>query len=156
MQTGGIDPYRFRSVAIWAPFLKAIPCAVLGGYFGWWLTRPGQGFGWIVTFFFASLWLLGGAAYLLAALLLSRRSLFWRLGGGIIDATATAIGALGFFWLAGRSAENVNSCCQGDPNAVPVVIFGAIAIVWIAASVPMLAWFVLGAAARFQQRRQQA
>jgi hypothetical protein len=121
----------------------------------WWLTRPNLGFGWILTFLIALLWVIGAVAYLLAAFLLSRRSFPWRFTGGIVDATATAIVAGVIFWLAARSAANVNTCCQGDPNAVPVVILAAIGVVWIAASIPMLAWLLLDAVARFQQRRQQ-
>ena len=120
----------------------------------WWLTRPLDGLGWILIYLIAMLWLTFGAGYLLAAFLLSRRSLFWRFSGGIIDATVTALVAGIIFWLAQQSAANVNSCCQGDPNALPAVIFGALGVAWIAASIPMLAWFLLGATARFQPRRQ--
>jgi hypothetical protein len=153
MQRGGTNLNRLRRAAIWAPFLKAIPCAALGGYFMWSLTRPIYGFGWTLTLVVAVLWLIFGAGYLLAAFLLSRRSFLWRFSGGIIDATVTTVVALVFFWLAERSPANVNSCCQGDPNALPAVIFAAIGVAWIAASIPMLAWFLLGAAARFRRRR---
>ena len=121
----------------------------------WSLTKPIYGFGWTLTFVVAVLSLIFGSGYLLAGFLLSLRSLFWRFSGGIIDATVTALVAWVIFWLAEQSAANVNSCCQGDPNAVPVVILAAIALVWIAASIPMLAWFLLGTVARFQRRRQQ-
>jgi hypothetical protein len=122
----------------------------------WWLMKPMDGFVAMVTILIAVLSLVGGVGYLLAAFLLSRRSLFWRLSGGIIDATVTAIVAWVIFWLAEQSAADVNSCCQGDPKAVPAVVLAAIAVVWIGVSLPMLAWFLLGTADRFQQRRQQA
>jgi hypothetical protein len=154
MQPGGTDLNGLRRAAIWAPFFKAIPCAALGAYFIWSLTRPIYGFGWSLTFIAAVLSLLFGAGYLLAAFLLSRRSFPWRFSGGIIDATVTTVVAGIIFWLAERSAANVNSCCQGDPNALPAVIFAAIGVAWIAASLPMLAWFLLGAVARFRRRRQ--
>jgi hypothetical protein len=143
-----------RRAAIWAPFVKAIPCVALGGYSLWLLTTPMDGLVYIFGFLVAQFWLLCGVGYLSAALLLSRRSLGWRLSGGIIDVAATAVVALVILWFADQSAANVTSCCQGDPNAVPVVILAAIAIVWIAASFPMLAWFLLGAVAQFDRRRQ--
>jgi hypothetical protein len=155
MQPGRTDLNRLRRAAIWAPFFKAIPSAALGGYFIWWLTRPIYGFGWTLTLIAAVLCLIFGAGYLLAAFLLSRRSFPWRFTGGIIDATVTALVAAVLFWLVEQSAADVSSCCQGDPNAVPLVILAAIAIVWIAASIPMLAWFALGAVARFRRRRPQ-
>ncbi len=155
VQRSGTDLNRWRRATIWAPFFKAIPCAALGGYFIWSLTTPIYGFGWTLTFVAAVFWLIFGAGYSLAAFLLSRRSFLWRFSGGIVDATVTTVVAWVFFWLAGQSAANVNSCCQGDPNAVPVVILAAIALVWIAASIPMLAWLLLGTVARFQRPRQQ-
>jgi hypothetical protein len=60
------------------------------------------------------------------------------------------------FWFGDQSAANVNTCCQGDPNAVPVVILAAIGVAWVAASIPMLVWLVLLAVARFQRWRQPA
>jgi hypothetical protein len=145
-----------RRAAIWASFFKAIPCAALGGYSIWLLTKPMDGLVGLLALFITAFWLYCAVGYLLAAFLLSRPSLAERLTGGIFDATATAFVTAVIFWLAGQAAASVNSCCQGDPNAVPVVILGALGVVWIAASIPMLAWFLRGAAARFQHRRQEA
>lgn len=144
-----------RRVAISASFLKAIPCAALGGYFMWWLTTPMDALVSMLTFGIAELWLIGGVGYLLAAFLLSRQSFAERFTGGIIDATGTGIVAWVIFWLAERPGEVVLSYSHGVPDAVPQPIFWAIALVWIAASIPMLAWFLFGAVARFQRRRQQ-
>jgi len=156
MQPSGTDLNRWRRAAIWTPFFKAIPCAALGGYSMWLLTTPIYGFGWTLTFVVAVLWLIFGAGYLLAAFLLSRRSFLWRFSGGIIDATVTALVAWVIFWLANYPGAVVLSYSkEGVPNAVPQPVFAAIGVVWIAASLPMLAWLLLGAVARFQRPRQQ-
>lgn len=144
-----------RRAAIWVSFLKAIPCAALGGYSIWLLTMPMDALVGMLGLFTAEFWLCGGVVYLLAAFLLSRPSLPERLTGGIIDATATVTVAGVILWLDEPSLTVVYSCCQGDPRVVVPMIFAAIAVAWIAASIPMLAWFLLGAKARFEQRRQQ-
>jgi hypothetical protein len=144
-----------RRVAMSASFLKAIACAALGGYFIWQSTTPMEALGTLFAIVVANFWLTGGGAYLLAAFLLSRRSFLWRFSGGLIDATATAIVAGVILWLDERSLTVVYSCCQGDPRVVMPAIIAAVAVVWIAASVPMVAWFLLGAKARFELRRQQ-
>jgi hypothetical protein len=143
-----------RRAAIWAPVLKAIACAALAGYFIWSLTRI-YGFGWTLTFVAAVLWLIGGAGYVLAGFLLSRRSLSWRFTGGLIDATATAIVAGVILWIDEPSLTAVYSCCQGDPRVVMPAIVALIAVAWITGSLPMMAWLTRDTAARFHQRRQQ-
>jgi hypothetical protein len=144
-----------RRAAISASFLKAIPCAALGGYFIWSLTTPMDALVGMFTLGIAAFLLYGGVAYLLAAFLLARRSFLWRFSGGLIDATATAVVAGVILWLDEPSLTVVYSCCQGDPKVVVPAIIAAIAAVWIAASIPMLAWFLLGTVARFHRRRQQ-
>jgi hypothetical protein len=144
-----------RRAAVWASFLKAIACAAVGGYFIWQSTMPMDALGTLFAFVVAEFWLTGGVAYLLAVFLLSRRSFLWRFSGGLIDATATAIVAGVILWIDEPSLTVVYSCCQGDPRVAAPAIIAAIAVVWIAASIPMLAWFLLGAKARFEQRRQQ-
>src|SRR5260221_13383968 len=118
MQAGGTDRNRLRRAAIWAPFLKAIPCFALAGYSIWELTKPMDAlvgmFGLFVTAFLLS----GGVGYLLAAFLLSRPSLPERFTGGIIDATATALAAWVIFLLANQAAPNFTPCSQADPYAV--------------------------------------
>src|SRR5260221_5236117 len=119
MQAGGTDRNRLRRAAIWAPFLKAIPCFALAGYSIWELTKPMDALVGMFGLFVTASLLCGGVGYLLAAFLLSRPSFPERFTGGIVDVTATAIAAGVIFSLAGHSAANVTTCCQGDPNAVP-------------------------------------
>ena len=151
----GSRQIRLRRAAISASLLKVIASAAFAGYFIWRWTTPMDALAGLLTIGSAFLWVCGGIAYMLAAFLLSRRSFRWRFGG-IIDATVTAAVAWVFFWFAEQSFAAVNAYGQGNPGELPAVIFAAIGVVWIAASIPMVAWFLLGAATRFQLRRQQA
>ena len=147
---------RLRRAAIGASILKAIACAAVGIWSLWQTTLPMDSLVAMFAFFVAAISLIGSVGYLLGAFLLSRRSFFWRILGGIMDATGTALVAWVFLWFADRSLAAVNSYGPGDPGPLPAVVFAAIGVVWIAASFPMLAWFLLGARARYQRRRQQA
>lgn len=144
-----------RRAAIWASLLKAITCAAVGGWSIWQMTLSTDALVGMFAFFVGAVSVIGSVGYLLGAFLLSRRIVLWQFSGGIIDATLTALVAWVFFWLADRSFAAVNAYGQGDPGVLPAEIFEAIGVAWIAASIPMLAWFLLGAAARFQLRRQQ-
>jgi hypothetical protein len=135
--------------------LKAIPCLAFAGYSIWSLTTPPEPLVGLFELFVAQFWLYGGVAYLFAAFLLARRSFAWRLTGGLIDATATAIVAGVILWIDEPSLTAVYSCCQGDPRVIGPAIVALIAVAWIAASLPMMAWLIRDSAARFQQRRQR-
>jgi len=147
---------RLRRAAITTSILKAIACAAVGGWSMWQTTLPMDSLVAMFAFFVGTVAFVGSAGYLVGAFLLSRRSHFWRIFGGIVDTTLTAVAAWVLFWLAGRSFDAVNGYGPGNPGPLPAVIFAAIGVVWIGASIPMLAWFVLDVGARVERRRQQA
>src|SRR5260221_8750239 len=100
MQAGGTDRNRLRRAAIWAPFLKAIPCFALAGYSIWELTKPMDALVGMFALFVTASVLCGGVGYLLAAFLLSPPSFPVRFFRGVILAAAPAPPPAVLFFLA--------------------------------------------------------
>src|SRR5260370_16381795 len=119
MHSGDSDRTGLRRAAISASCLKAIPSLALGGYSVWSLTTPMDALVGLLALYIAAFSLYGAVGYMLAAFLLSRRPFVWRLCGGIIDATATAAGAWGLFWLADSPGGILPSSPYAHPRHLP-------------------------------------
>src|SRR5258706_16358434 len=83
MQAGGTERNRLRRAAIWAPFLKAIPCFALAGYSVWELTKPMDALVGMFGLFVTASLLCGGVGYIFEGFIISRASFPERLIGGI-------------------------------------------------------------------------
>jgi hypothetical protein len=85
---------------------------------------------------------LSAIGYFLTAFLAARRWLPWRIVGGLLGGSLTAIFAYIAIWFGVAEARYVEYAPAHDPSAWPPVLAFAIAALWVVAFVPVAAMVV--------------
>jgi hypothetical protein len=87
--------------------------------------------------FFSVPWLFEAAGYFVVAFLLSRIWVVWRVPGAVLDALLTVLIAWGLI-IAGQVRSTASSGVRPEFGSLPLVIATAVAVVWVAASIPVM------------------
>ena len=123
---------RHGRAAVIIPAIKGVICGLIGGSalaYSATATGPYAGSLPAVLFFFSLPWLLAAIWYVIAAILLARARVVWRVPGAFLDAAASLV----ISWVL-VEAGLVNSYLDW-----PLPISIAIAAIWVAALLPVFA-----------------
>ena len=113
-------------------------CGAVGSWQMWGYSIPP---GWAATFqeLVAFAILMVAFGYFLAAFLLARRSLPWRIAGGVLDGGLSVMVVFVLVRLGYSEMLYAEYAPANDPYARPFAIAFAIAVLWILALTPVVA-----------------
>jgi len=141
--TGGAGHVLLGRIAVSTAAVKGMVCGGLGAWLMWTSTLPGDGLVALMVGLFGLLWLTGAVGYFLAVFLIALRWYQGRLIGGLVDAALTAVVAWILVSIGSYPGAVVIGYSNGRPEAVPGLVWFALASLWVAGSVPILTLFVL-------------
>lgn len=130
---------RLHRVAVLIPLTKGLLCASVGGAalaYSFVVSGSGAGSVALALTFFSIPWLVQAAGYFVAAFLLSRAWVVWRVPGVLLDALLSVVIAWALI-EAGSVQSAPSPAVQPQFGNWPLVIGTAIAGIWVAAWLPV-------------------